>query len=267
MGVIGAILGDIAGSQYEFSRLRPADLDWKNCKLFTDKCRFTDDTVMTIACKMAILENKVNPNFEKWYRNLGLKYPRVGYGSMFKQWVNDPLMGAYGSYGNGSAMRVSAVGKLYNITEEVVNYAKLSAKPTHNHPEGIKGAMVTAMCEFIAAEGGNKQDIYNYALHFYQDVYNEKYKYPVNMPLEEMRQIYKWDVTCQGSVPAAIRCVLEANTYEEFLRNVFSLPCDMDTLGAIGGGIAEELFGLGNINPNIILPQYLDEYLLDCVVQ
>ena len=263
MGIVGAILGDIAGSQYEFSRMRPDDLDWKHCDLFTKKCRFTDDTVMTIACHMAILEDKENPNFEKWYRNLGVKYLNVGYGSMFKQWIKDPGMGNYGSYGNGSAMRVSAVGVLYNNPEDVTKYAKLSALPTHNHPEGMKGAIVTAMCEHIAAEGGCKSDIYAYALKFYGD--EDKYKYPVTMPLEEMRKIYKWDVTCQGSVPAAIRCVLEARSYEEFLRNVFSLKCDMDTLCAIGGGIAEELFGLGHINPNIILPQYLDEYLLDCV--
>lgn len=263
MGLVGAILGDIAGSQYEFSRLRPDDLDWKNCELFTKKCRATDDSVMSIACKMAILEDRENPNFEKWYRNLGLKYPRVGYGGMFKQWINDPSIGAYGSYGNGSAMRVSAVTDFAKTKEEVINLAKLSALPTHNHPEGVKGAIVTAMCEFIAAEGGCKSDIYQYALKFYGD--EDKYKYPVTMPLEEMRKIYKWDVTCQGSIPAAIRCVLEARSYEEFLRNVFSLKCDMDTLCAIGGGIAEELFGFGHINPNIILPQYLDEYLLDCV--
>ena len=267
MGIAGAILGDIAGSQYEFSKLRPVDLDWKNCDLFTNKCRVTDDSVMTLACKMAIREDKENPNFEKWYRNLGLKYPRVGYGGMFKQWINNPKTGAYGSYGNGSAMRVSAVGEEYDTPEEVIKIAKLSAMPTHNHPEGVKGAVVTAMCEFITKNDGTKQDIYNYTLKFYGD--ENKYKYPITMSLEDMRKIYKWDVTCQGSVPAAIRCVLEADSYEEFLRNVFSLPCDMDTLGAIGGGIAEELFGVSSIYqkyPNkLMFANYLDDYLLECL--
>ena len=122
MGIVGALLGDIAGSQYEFSRLRPDNLDWKHCELFTKQCRATDDSVMSIACKMAILENKINPNFEKWYRNLGLKYPRVGYGGMFKQWINDPSTGAYGSFGNGSAMRVSAVTEFAKTKEEVTDW-------------------------------------------------------------------------------------------------------------------------------------------------
>lgn len=263
MALIGSILGDIAGSQYEFSNLRPDNLDWKNCELFTKRCRFTDDSVMGIGTKMAILENKENPNFAKWYRNLGQAYPRAGYGGMFRQWIKDANMGPYGSFGNGSAMRIAYCGEAFETPEATIEIAKQSALVTHNHPEGVKGAVVTAMCVFMARQGKTKQEIYNYVCKLYGD--ESKYKYPITMSLQDMRKIYYWDVTCQGSVPAAIRCVLEADSYEEFLRNVFSLPCDMDTLGAIGGGIAEELFGLGHINPDIILPQYLDEYLLDCI--
>jgi ADP-ribosylglycohydrolase len=235
MALIGSILGDIAGSQYEFSRWRPADLDWKNCILFTDKCKFTDDTVMGIGTKMAILEDKNNPNFAKWYRNLGQVYPRAGYGGMFQQWIKDASMGPYGSFGNGSAMRIAYIGEAYDNVEDIVSIAKQSAKVTHNHPEGVKGAVVTAMCVFMARQGKTKQDIYNYVSHFYGD--EDKYKYPITMSLEDMRKTYRWNEICQDSVPAAIRCVLEAESYEEFLRNVFSLPCDMDTLGAIGVGI------------------------------
>ena len=264
MALIGSVLGDIAGSQYEFSKLRPVGLDWKNCELFTDMCRFTDDSVMGIGTKMAILENKENSNFAKWYRNLGKAYPRAGYGGMFRQWLNSANSQPYGSFGNGSAMRIAYVGEAFETAEEVIEAARKSAQVTHNHPEGVKGAVVTAMAIFMARQGKTKQDIYNYVCHFYGD--EEKYKYPITMSLEDMRNIYKWDVTCQGSVPAAIRCVLEANSYEEFLRNVFSLPCDMDTLGAIGGGIAEELFGFGELQSITLLDKYLDEYLFDCVV-
>lgn len=264
MALIGSVLGDIAGSQYEFSSLRPADLDWQNCELFTDKCRFTDDSVMGIGTKMAILEDKENPNFARWYRNLGQMYPGAGYGGMFRQWIKDASMGPYSSFGNGSAMRIAYCGEAFKTPEETIAVAKQSALVTHNHPEGVKGAVVTAMCIFAAREGKTKQDIYNYACKFYSD--ESKYQYPITMSLEDMRKIYRWNVTCQGSVPAAIRCVLEADSYEEFLRNVFSLPCDMDTLGAIGGGIAEELFGFGELQSIILLDKYLDEYLFDCVV-
>lgn len=264
MALIGSILGDIAGSQYEFSNLRPDNLDWKNCELFTKRCRFTDDSVMGIGTKMAILENKENPNFAKWYRNLGQAYPRAGYGGMFRQWIKDANIGPYGSFGNGSAMRIAYCGEAFEVPEVTIEIAKQSALITHNHPEGVKGAIVTAMCVFMARQGKTKQDIYNYVCKFYGD--ENKYKYPITMSLQDMRKIYYWDVTCQGSVPAAIRCVLEADSYEEFLRNVFSLPCDMDTLGAIGGGIAEELFGINDFNSETVLHHYLDDYLYDCVV-
>ena len=259
MAMIGAVLGDIAGSQYEFTRMRPKDLDWKNCELFTDKCRFTDDTVLTIGTKKAILEDKENPNFGLWYQKMGIAYPLAGYGGMFRQYLEDPDRRPYNSFGNGSAMRVSPVVDLYDDYREVIDMAKLSAVCTHNHPQGIKGAVVTAACANLAKTTKSKDKIYEFAKQFYGN--EEVYKYPVTMSLDDMRKIYHWDVTCQGSVPAAIRCVLEADSYEEFLRNVFSLPCDMDTLGAIGGGIAEELFGLKDIGYGTLLKKYLDDYL------
>lgn len=264
MAIIGAVLGDIAGSQYEFTKMRPEDLDWKNCELFTKKCRFTDDTVLTIGTKKAILEDKENPNFGLWYQKMGIAYPKAGYGGMFRRYLQDPDRKPYNSFGNGSAMRVSPVVDFYDDHKKVIEMAKASAVCTHNYPEGAKGAIVTAACAAIAKENKSKQDIYDFAKKFYGD--SNKYKYPITMSLDEMRKIYRWDVSCQGSVPAAIRCVLEADSYEEFLRNVFSLPCDMDTLGAIGGGIAEELFGLKDIEYGTILQEYLTDFLLETVM-
>ena len=156
--MIGSILGDIAGSQYEFSRMRPKDLDWEHCDIFTDKCRFTDDTVTTIATAAAIKENKEKPDFAKWYRQLCLNHRNVGYGGMFRDWLDNPAKGPYGSFGNGSAMRVSPVADLYDNIEDVINHAKESALVTHNHPQGIKGAVVIAVCTFMAKEGKSKEE-------------------------------------------------------------------------------------------------------------
>ena len=184
---------------------------------------------------------------------------------MFRQWLACDRPQPYNSFGNGSAMRVSFVGEHYDNADDVVKFAKMSALPTHNHPEGIKGAIVTAACAAMARRGDSKDEIYKYVSRFYGD--EEKYKYPITMSLKDMRRIYKWDVSCQGSVPAAIRCVLEADSYEEFMRNVMSLRCDMDTLGAIGGGIAEELFGLKEFDVSNILSQYLEPHLYDLAME
>ena len=255
MAIIGAILGDIAGSQYEFRK--PMDLDYKNCDLFTDKCSFTDDTVMTLAAKEAVMSRN---DFSTYYRKFGRKYPDVGYGQMFDEWIFDNNAEAYGSYGNGSAMRVSYIGEYSNCQEEVIELATKSADCTHNHPEGIKGAVVTAMCIYLAKNGATKAEIYDYAKKQYP---LDKYIYSVEKSIESYREIYRWDVTCQGSVPVAIRCFLESDGYESFLRNVFSLPCDMDTLCAIGGGIAEEYYKGTGFDNEKILKMYLTNDLFE----
>ena len=270
MGVKGAILGDIIGSQYEFSYMRPKNLDWQNVPLISKKCKRTDDTILTLATKGAILstENKgieiTEKDFTKWYYNMGNNY-EGGYGGIFREWLDSDKPKPYDSFGNGSAMRVSFIGEHYDNMQEVVNIAELSAKVTHNHNQGVKGAIVTAVSEFIAKETKNKNEIYKFALPHYGNP--SMYDYPLVMSLADMRKIYNWGVTCQGSVPAAIRCVLEANSYEEFIRNVMSLPCDMDTLGAIGGGISEELFGFGDIDVDGILEQFLEPYLFDLAMK
>lgn len=257
MAIIGTILGDISGSQYEFTR--PQDLDYKVCDLFTDMCRFTDDTVMTLAAKLAV---KNNISFEDSYRKMGRKYPDAGYGRKFDGWLRSGNKGAYNSYGNGSAMRCSYIGEHFNTREEVTEWAIKSADCTHDHPEGIKGAVVTAMCIYMARNGASKSEIFDYVKKNYP---KESYKYSVEYNLDDLRNIYKWDVTCQGSVPVAVRAFLDSEDYESFLRNVYSLPCDMDTLCAIGGGIAEEFYHGTGLDEDTLLKKYLDDDLYEVV--
>ena len=260
MAIIGSIIGDIIGSQYEFHR--PKDLDWKHCDLLTDNCHFTDDTVMTIATKEAMLTDK---DFAKSYRKWGNKYPNAGYGGMFHAWLRDPNAQPYNSYGNGSAMRVSPVADYYSkdYVAKNVYMAARSAECTHNHPEGIKGATSIVRCiSEIKIEKANKEKLLDAMLFYYP---SSEYKYSPDKPLDSYRDSYKWDVTCQGSVPVAFRCFYESTDYESFIRNVMSLRCDMDTLCAIGGGIAEEFYGGTGLDDKAILKKYLTEELFDMV--
>ena len=257
MAIVGAILGDIAGSQYEFQR--PKNLNWKKCELFTDNCYFTDDTVMTLATKLAV---KNGISFADSYRKLGRKYPNAGYGGMFDSWLRWDDEKPYNSFGNGSAMRCSYIGEHFNTEKEVIEWATKSAECTHNHPEGIKGAVVTSMCIYMARTGASKAEIFNYVKTQYP---MDFYKYSVEYELDEYRDTYRWDVTCQGSVPVAIRCFLDSEDFESFLRNVYSIPCDMDTLCAIGGGIAEEFYHGTGFDEEWLLRNYLDEDLYKIV--
>lgn len=253
MAIIGAILGDISGSQYEFDR--PKDFDWINCELFTEKCTFTDDTVMSLAVKMAIDTGR---DYAECMRALGKEYPYCGFGGMFYNWVLDDNSKPYGSYGNGSAMRVSYVADAFTDLSDVQREAEKTALVSHNHLEGIKGAVVTATCIWMAKNGKSKQEIYDYVLSEYPV---EAYPWSIAKSLEEIRDDYKWNETCQGSVPVAMRCFYESDSYISFLRNVFSLPCDTDTLAAIGGGVAEEFYGKTGLKNEKIMEHYLDQRL------
>lgn len=255
MAVIGAILGDIAGSQYETKR--PSNLDYMHCELFTEKCRFTDDTVMTLATKSAILNNI---SFAESYRKFGRKYPYAGYGEKFIKWIWLSSGSVYNSFGNGSAMRCSYIAEHFDTETEITEWATKSAECTHNHPEGIKGAVVTAMCIYMAKKGASKEEILKYAAKQYP---KSDYEYSVEYKLDEYRNKYKWNATCQGSVPTAIRCFLESEDYESFLRTVFSFKCDVDTLCAIGGGIAEEFYHGTGLDEDKLLKKYLDENLYE----
>lgn len=253
MAVLGAVLGDIAGSQYEF--YRPENLDWKHCELFTEKCRFTDDTVMTLAIKKAILEKR---DLTETMREIGQNYPDSGYGGNFYHWMfgNNPQ--PYNSLGNGSAMRVSFVGEYFEDVSDVVRKAEQTAMVSHNHPEGVKGAVVTAVCIWMAKNGKTKQDIYDYVLEQYPA---ENYEFSIDKNLEYLQKHYKWNETCMGSVPAAMRCFYESDSFGSFMRKVFAFDCDSDTLGAIGGAVAEEFYHGVGFDEEPILKKYLDERL------
>lgn len=252
MGLIGAILGDIAGSQYEFSR--PKEFDYKTVKLFDDNSFFTDDTVMSIATKVAI-DNKIS--FTECYQKFGRLYPDAGYGGMFDDWIRENNPKPYNSFGNGSAMRVSYIGEFFTGLIDIQKMATLSAECTHNHPEGIKGAVATASCIDMAKCKCTKPEIYELMCK----VYDDTYRYSVSTPLDEVRKTYRYDVTCQGTVPVAIRCFLESDDYESCIRNVFSLRSDVDTMACIAGGIAESFYGTTGLDNDALLRRYLDDRL------
>lgn len=257
MAIIGAILGDIAGSRWEFGR--PKDLDWEHIDLFTDDCFFTDDTVLTVATKYAL---RNNISFADAYHKLGNDYPNCSYGGSFDIWLCCDDKEPHNSLGNGSAMRVSPVVDLCETKDMVLWKATQSAMCTHNHPEGIKGAYVTALCGWMLKTGASKKEIEEYASKQYP---SDQYMFPVSMSLKELREKYRWDVTCQGSVPVVIRCFLDSEDYESFIRNVLSMRCDIDTLCAIGGGIAEELYHGTGFDEDKLSRKYLDERLYKIV--
>ena len=256
MAVKGAVLGDVLGSQYEFDR--PKDLDWKNVPLISGlPMGFTDDTVMTLAIKEALVSGS---DLVETMVEVGRKYPFCGYGGRFYSWINGDDHSPYNSWGNGSAMRVAFVGEYYEDYDEMQHMAEATAAVSHNHPEGIKGAVVTATCIWMAKRGKTKQDIYDYVLEQYPA---NDYEYSIGYSLDEIRSRYKWNESCQGSVPAAMRCFYESTDYESFMRNIFSLECDSDTFGAIAGGVAEEFYhGFGSVDAEGILGECLDEELL-----
>ena len=235
----GAILGDIIGSPFEFDRGDKT----KDFKLFSRRSHFTDDSVMTLAVCEALLkvgqdatvkeiEDAVISSMQSW----GRRYPHEGYGGYFRCWLTARHPEPYNSFGNGSAMRVSAAGWLYDSLEKTRVVAKATANVTHNHPEGIKGAEATASAIFMARNGSSKEEIKKY-------IENE-FHYDLNRTLDEIRPSFHMDETCQKTVPEAIIAFLEARDFEDAIRNAVSLGGDTDTLGAITGSIAEAYFGI-----------------------
>ncbi len=223
----GAIIGDIAGSAYEFNAVKS-----KGIELFPEGAEFTDDTVLTIAVADAILHN--NP-YRKSILHWGRKYPNESYGSRFRVFLASDNPKPYNSYGNGSAMRVSPVGWAFESEEEVLEHARLSAKVSHNHPEGIKGAQAVALAIFLARRGASKDEL--------RERISNEFGYDLRRMLDEIRPTYTFDETCQGTVPEAIISFLESTDYEDAIRNAISLGGDADTLAAITGSIAEAFYG------------------------
>lgn len=253
MAVLGAIIGDILGSAYEYDRAENAI----TCELITDETTFTDDTVMTLAVKKAI---DTKSDFTATMREVGVRYPICGYGNKFFEWIYCTTPHPYNSFGNGSAMRVSYIGEYFDNIEDVKLYAELSASVSHNHPEGIKGAVITAVAIWMARHKKTKEEIYEYILSEYPA---DKYKFSIDKDLSYLQQYYSWDVTCMTSVPVALRCFYESTDYISFIRNVLSLDCDADTLCAIGGAVAEEFYGTTGLKDKELLEDILDKDLLD----
>lgn len=225
--MLGAIVGDIVGSIYEFNNHRS-----KEFPLFGNECDFTDDTVLTVAVADCIMNNG---NYTEYIKGYARKFPARGYGGMFAQWMRSDDMEAYNSWGNGSAMRVSAVGFAYDDLKSVVAEAKRSAEVTHNHPEGIKGAQATAVAIFMARKGQTKEQI--------KAAIAKSFGYDLDRTLDEIRPVYKFNESCQETVPEAIIAFLESNSFEDAIRNGISLGGDSDTLTCITGGIAEAFYG------------------------
>ena len=256
MGLKGCVIGDILGSVYEFNK--PEDFDYKTVNLYNKEMTYTDDTVMALAIKSAVLSDR---DYEKHMIKLGRKYEDVGYGGNFYIWLMSNTHKPYNSYGNGSAMRVAYIGEYYDDLYKCQKEAMHSAFPTHNHPEGIKGAVITATCIWMAKHGKSKKEIYQFVLESYPP---NKYAYPISKSLDELRKDYIWNETCPACVPVALRCFYESKDYESFFRNVISLNCDADTIAAIGGGIAEEYYkGFGKIKSDEIIKYCLTDELLE----
>ncbi|MDD2220658.1 MAG: ADP-ribosylglycohydrolase family protein [Clostridia bacterium] len=243
--MLGAIIGDLVGSKYEFKGIKTKDFP-----LFSEGCRLTDDSAMTAAVAAACFVYRQTGSTEIFkqglvqsLRHLARAYPNAGYGKRFLAWLSDRDPRPYNSYGNGSAMRVSPVAYVCDDLQQTEVLAAVSAEVTHNHPEGIKGAQAVAAAVFLARTGANKQRIKEYLQAKYYDL---------DFTLEQIRADYSFDVSCAGSVPQAIVCFLEAESFEDALRNAVSLGGDSDTQADIAGAIAEAYFGE---IPQVILDQ------------
>lgn len=235
----GAILGDIIGSPYEFDMGDKT----KDFPLFSRDCSYTDDTVMTIAVAEAFMD--VHPDADDaWIKNrvvaslrkFGKMFPYAGYGGMFRRWLKSSNPQPYGSFGNGSAMRVSSVAWLFDDLETVRRMARLSAEVTHNHPEGIKGAEATACAIFLARTGSTKDEIKSFI--------EKEFHYDLSRTCDEIRPNYHHVESCQETVPEAITAFLEGKSFEDVIRTAVSLGGDCDTLTCIAGSIAEGFYGV-----------------------
>lgn len=244
--MLGAIAGDIIGSAYEFLGQKSKDFP-----LFRRSSCFTDDTVLTIAVAEALMdggddealtERCVRESLQKY----GRMFPDVDYGGMFVNWIFSDDALPYNSWGNGSAMRVSPVGWLFGALEETERFAAVTARVTHNHPEGIKGAMATAAAIFMARTGSSQAQI--------RDELERRYGYDLHRRMDDIRPDYHFELSCQESVPQAIIAFLEGRDYEDTVRNAVSLGGDADTQACIAGGIAEAFWGL----PDEIAAQALE---------
>ena len=243
--MIGAIIGDIAGSRFEFDNRRS-----KEFELFTDKCFATDDSIMTLAVAKAIMEadrcagsadrddafySALGGLTAKSMREIGQRYPHCGYGGRFHQWMFCRNPRPYDSFGNGAAMRISPVGFAARSLEDLRRLSEAVTAVTHNHPEGLKGAEATAVAIFMARNGATPEEIREAVVRDY---------YPLDFTIDGIRESYQFNETCQETVPQAIVAFLESSSFEDAIRTAISVGGDSDTLAAITGGIAEAYYGV-----------------------
>ena len=233
--MLGAIIGDIVGSRFEWDRIKTKDFEF-----FMRDCFITDDSIMTLAVAKAIIESKKDPdilreNIARHLQEVGRPYPHCGYGGKFYMWMYSDEPKPYNSYGNGAAMRVSPCGFAASSLEKAKMLSKIVTEVTHNHPEGIKGAEATTAAIYLAREGKSIPEIRDHI---------DKHYYPMNFTLDQIRPAYTFNETCQKTVPQAIMSFLESTGFEDAVRNAVSLGGDSDTLGAITGSIAEAYYGI-----------------------
>ena len=231
--MLGAIIGDIVGSVYEFQNTKSTDFD-----LFTPWTKFTDDTVMTLAVAKWLVEDESHSlqglvYYMQW---LGRKYPNAGYGGNFDAWLYRDNPQPYNSWGNGAGMRVSPVGLYAQTLDEALALAAVTAAVTHNHPEGVKGAQAIAASVFLCKKGKTKEEIRDYV--------ERVFDYDLHRKIADIRPSYTFDVSCQGSVPEAIIAFLEGDTFEEVIRLAISLGGDSDTIACMAGAIAACMYSI-----------------------
>ena len=225
--MIGAIVGDVVGSVFEFNNHRSKDFP-----LFQASSDFTDDSVLTFATAKVLLDGG---DYAATYQQFARVYPNRGYGGRFSRWIKQDNPKPYNSFGNGSAMRVAPVGFAFADAETTLKEAKRSAEVTHNHPEGIKGAQAVALAIWMARKGEGKAAI--------RRTIEKQFGYDLSRDCDFIRQVNKFDETCQGSVPEAITCFLESTDFEDCIRLSISIGGDSDTIACIAGGIAQAYYG------------------------
>lgn len=253
--MIGAIIGDIVGSRFEWNNHRS-----KNFEFFHPDCRFTDDTVMTIAVAAAIMNAngdlyRLPDEATKSMQELGKCYSNCGFGGKFRKWIYYDNPHPYNSYGNGAAMRVSACGYAARSLDEAKTLALAVTGVTHNHIEGFKGAEAVAVAAYLARTGTSMADIREYVTTNY---------YPLDFTLDDIRPTYQFDSSCQGSVPQALEAFFESTSFEDAIRNAISIGGDSDTIAAITGSIAEAYYGVpANLrkSASMLLDHHLFEIL------
>lgn len=226
--MLGAIAGDVIGSVYEFASFKEYDFP-----LFSEESTFTDDSVLTVAVADAFINNL---DAARTLKDYALRYPGRSYGGSFYQWMQSESPAPYNSWGNGSAMRTSALGFLIDDRSELLKISRDFAAVTHDHPEGIKGAQATSYAIYLACKGSPKEEI--------QKEISTWFGYDLSKTLDQIRPSYVFDVSCQGTVPPAIIAFLESDDYEDAVRKAISLGGDADTLACITGAIAEAYYGM-----------------------